>query len=72
MFRFTIRFDILCLVAVQLVAVALGYGWYLECLNLRDMRVKAGNNMRAYLQEVAKNNDLRNQIERLQTKREEP
>jgi hypothetical protein len=54
------RLGLLCLVAFALAAAVLACGWYLERLNVRDMREKAEENMRAYLQEVAKNNSIRN------------
>jgi hypothetical protein len=63
MFRFSTRFDLFALTACLLVTAALGIGWYLERLNVRDANVRAGHLMRAYLVEVAKNGQLNRELE---------
>jgi hypothetical protein len=70
--RCMMRLDLLCLVAFALAVAILGSGWYLERFNVKEFRDKAGENMRAYLQEVAKNNSLRSEIEQLRPRKAAP
>ena len=72
MFKLTMRLDLLVLTACLLVTVLLGFGWYLERLNVRDEQARSGKIMRAYLMEVAKNNELRHEIESFRAPRENP